>query len=136
MPAYLTDANVILRFLTNEPPEMAERAAALFHEVAAGTISITVEDIVLAEVVWTLRSFYRAERTTIAEQLIQLIADDNVTNDDKQSLSLALMLYRQHNLGFADALLAARSLTRADTEIIAFDRGLGRVPGVVRREPS
>ena len=136
MPTHLLDANVILRFLTNDPPEMALRAASFFKEITAGQINVTIEDVVLAEVVWTLRSFYRAERTAIADQLIELISDDNVANDDKQSLSLALTLYRQHNLGFADALLAARSLTRGDTEIISFDRGLDRVPGITRREPS
>jgi predicted nucleic-acid-binding protein len=136
MPAHLLDANVILRYLTNDPPAMAERATLLFHEITAGQIVITIEDVILAEVVWTLRSFYRADRTAIADQLIELISDDNVASDDKQSLSLALTLYRKHNLGFTDALLAARSLTRGDTEIISFDRGLDRVPGIVRREPS
>lgn len=136
MPTHLIDANVILRYLTNDPPEMAARAGALFQEIAAGTLSVTVEDIVLAEVVWTLRSFYRADRTAIADQLGELIADDNITSHDKPSLSLALTLYRQHNLGFADAILAARSLIHGDTDIISFDRGLDRVPGVARREPS
>ncbi|HEX5166291.1 MAG TPA: PIN domain-containing protein, partial [Thermomicrobiales bacterium] len=102
----------------------------------AGQIVVTIEDIVLAEVVWTLRSFYRAERVAIADQLIELMSDDHVTNDDKPSLLLALTLFRKHNLGFADAILAARSLIRGDTEIISFDRGLDRVPGLVRREPS
>jgi len=136
MTAHLIDANIILRYLTNDPPDMAARASALFHDIAAGIITVTVEDIVLAEVVWTLRSFYRVERIRIADQLIELIADDNIVNSDKPSLSLALTLYRQYNLGFADAILAARSLTQGDTEIISFDRGISRVPGVVRREPS
>jgi predicted nucleic acid-binding protein len=115
---------------------MADRAAALVREIEAGQIVVTIEDVILAEVVWTLRSFYRAERNAIADQLGELIVNDNVTNDDKQSLSLALTLYGRHNLGFADALLAARSLTRGDTEIISFNRGLDRVPGIVRREPT
>lgn len=136
MPAHLIDANVILRYLTNDPPEMAQRASALFHEIAAGTLNVTVEDIVLAEVVWTLRSFYRAERTAIADGLGELIADNNVVNSDKPSLALALTLYRQHNLGFADAFLAASSLTQTDTDISSFARGIDRVPGVIRREPS
>lgn len=136
MSTHLIDANDILRYLTNEPPNMAARAAALFQEIAAGRIVVTIEDIVLAEVVWTLRSFYRADRASIADQLAQLIADDYVVNTDKPSLSLALMLYGQHNLGFADSILAARSLTSGDTEIISFDRGIDRVPGITRREPT
>lgn len=129
------DANVILRYLTNEPADMAERASVLFDDVAAGQTTIIVEDIVLAEVVWTLRSYYHVEKRDIADQLASLIADVHVQNLDKPSLALALSIYRQHNLGFADALLAARALTHGDAELISFDRGIDRVPGITRVEP-
>lgn len=129
------DANVILRYLTNEPADMAERASVLFDDVAAGQTTIIVEDIVLAEVVWTLRSYYHVEKPDIADQLASLIADVHVQNLDKPALALALSIYRQHNLGFADALLAARALTHGDAELISFDRGIDRVPGITRVEP-
>ncbi len=132
----LIDANVILRFLTNDPPDWAARAATVFSAVAAGKLAVVVEDVVLAEVVWTLRSCYQAERADIANQLISLIADDNVLNRDKQTLSSALALYLHYNLGFADALLAARSLAHDDLDAVSFDRGLDRVPGLRRHEPA
>jgi len=56
------DANVILRYLTNEPAEQAERSARLFGAVARGEREVLLEDVVLAEVVWTLASFYRMPR--------------------------------------------------------------------------
>lgn len=48
------DANVILRFLTGDPPQMAERAASLFRAVEQGELRLIVEPIVLAEVVWVI----------------------------------------------------------------------------------
>ncbi len=72
----------------------------------------------------------------IDANVIGLIADDNVLNPDKPVLSSALALYLQHNLGFADALLADRSLAHDDLDIVSFDRGLDRVPGVQRHEPA
>jgi predicted nucleic acid-binding protein len=135
MSTQLIDANIILRYLTNDPPEMVQRAEDLIDDVASGRRAVVVEDVIPAEVVWTLKSFYRADRVSIADRLLQLVSNDNVLNPDKASLSLALTLFGQHNLDFADALLAARSLTRDDTEIISFDRGIDRISGVVRLEP-
>lgn len=131
----LIDANVILRYLTNDPPEMAALAAALFDQIVDGRETGVIEDVVVAEVVWTLRSFYRTARADIARLLIEIIAEENIRNTDKPTLTAALTLYKEYNLGFADALLAARSLSHDDLDVVSFDRGLDRVPGVRRREP-
>jgi uncharacterized protein len=135
MPRRLLDANVILRFLTNDPPEMAARSSLLFEEIRAGSATVIVEDIVLGEVIWTLRSHYKVEKAQIAARLATLLAEPNIVNADKETQSLALALFARHNLGFADALLSARALVHGDSEVISFDRGIDRVPGIRRREP-
>ena len=45
------DANVILRFLTKDPPEMAERSARLMAKAERGEVSLYVSPLVLAEVI-------------------------------------------------------------------------------------
>ncbi|MBC7227772.1 MAG: PIN domain-containing protein, partial [Thermoflexales bacterium] len=60
------DANVILRFLTSDPPDMAEQAAALFERVEQENLRLVLDPIVLAEVVWVLQSFYRYRPAEIA----------------------------------------------------------------------
>ncbi|MCO5175459.1 MAG: PIN domain-containing protein [Thermomicrobiales bacterium] len=107
MPTGLVDANIILRYLTNDPPEMSDLATALFDAVAEGRESVWLEDAVLAEVVWTLRSSYRADLRDIADRLLDLVADDHVLNHDSSTLMAALTLYKEFNIGFADAILVA-----------------------------
>ena len=51
------DANVILRFLTKDPPEMAERSARRMAEAEMGEISLYISPLVLAEVIWVLKFF-------------------------------------------------------------------------------
>ena len=130
------DANVILRFLTGEPPPQAERAAKLFRSVEAGVAAVIVEDVVLAEVVWTLSSYYRMPKAEIAAALLELLADEGVPNADKASLQMALVLFREKNLDFADALLAARVINTGERELYSFDRDFDRVPGLSRKEPD
>jgi predicted nucleic acid-binding protein len=54
MSAYWVDANVLLRLITNDPPELAERAASLVERAEQGEVILKVSSIVVAEVVWVL----------------------------------------------------------------------------------
>ena len=51
------DANIVLRHLLGEPPDQAARASRLFAAATRGEVSVVIEDVVLAEVVWTLSCF-------------------------------------------------------------------------------
>jgi uncharacterized protein len=129
------DANVMLRFLTNEPVAQAEASARLFEALARGEESVQIEEVVLAEVVWTLASFYRMQRGDIGNALLQLLADAHVLAADKDALRLALAIFSERNIDFADALLAAKALQSDDKIIYSFDRDFDRIEGVIRREP-
>lgn len=102
------DANVILRFLTGDPPPMAERAALLFQAVEQGELQLMVDPIVLAEVVWVLQSFYRYRPAEIAPIMREFLLQDGIEAEEKDILLQALSLYEFRNVDFADALVAAR----------------------------
>ena len=61
------DANVILRYLTKDPPEMAEAALKTFTNAENGKVFLLVTNLTVAEVVWVLESFYRYSKNQIAE---------------------------------------------------------------------
>src|SRR5881397_3441831 len=92
------DANIVLRFIVGEPPDQAVRVNRLFARAESQHIPLLVEDMVLAEVVWTLRSFYHVTRNQIADCLLELFANDWIMNPDKESAQLALALFGQHNI--------------------------------------
>ena len=130
------DANIILRFLTDEPRALADRAASLFEAVDVGKCAVTVEDVVLAEVVWTLASFYNMGKLQIADALLKLLGSHGVTNPDKETLQLALVLFHEKNLDFADALLAARARQTGEDALYSFDKDFDRIPGLARHIPG
>ena len=130
------DANVILRFLVGDPPEMAQQAADLFKAVEDGKLSLVVDDIVIAEAVWVLESFYGHPRLRIAEALRDFLAQDGIEAEEKSTLLRALVLYEARNVDFADALVAVRMQERGISRIFSFDTHFDRLSLVERQVPG
>jgi predicted nucleic acid-binding protein len=68
------DANVILRLVTGDPPDMAEKAASVFRQAEDGRLQLVIDAIVLAECVWVLSSFYGFVPADIAPILRMLLS--------------------------------------------------------------
>jgi predicted nucleic acid-binding protein len=130
------DSNVILRFLIGDPPEMAEESARLFRAVEDRTVTLIVDDIVVAEVVWVLSSYYRHTARDIAAVLRGFLLQDGIEVQERDTLLLALTLYETKNVDFADSLLAARMQERGIRDVFSFDRRFDRLAGVRRIPPA
>jgi predicted nucleic acid-binding protein len=136
MKCVAVDANVLARFLTGDPPDMAQQVLNLFAVVERGELTLMIDDIVLAEVVWVLTSFYKHPISEVARTLQQLLIHEAIRADDKALLVEALILCAEHNVDFADALLAARMRRRGIAEVISFDHHFDRLPGILRLHPD
>jgi predicted nucleic acid-binding protein len=125
------DTNVLIRHLTGDPPAMAERATAL---LASGT-RLLLADLVLAECVYVLESFYEVGRERVAELMRAAIAFPSIETIDAPMLLRALEVYEVDRLDFADAYLVAQAEATGVNEILSFDRTIDRVSTVTRLEP-
>ncbi len=132
----LIDANVILRYLTKDPPAMAEAALKIFDEARNGKISLSIIPITVAEVVWVLGSFYGYSKQQIAETMTQFLMCEGLEVENLDLLIEALSLYHEKNLDFADAVLATTALRKGPKVVYSFDRHLNRVDGLKRLEPG
>jgi predicted nucleic-acid-binding protein len=110
---------------------MAERATAA---LASGE-RLLLADLVLAECVYVLESFYSVERARVAELMRAAIAMPAFEALDSASLLRALEVYELDRLDFAEAYLVAQAEATGVGEILSFDRTLDRVDSVKRREP-
>ncbi len=126
------DANVILRFITGEPTEMAEQARTLFEAVEGGEMALAVDEIIVAEVVWVLDSFYEIEKRKISQVLQALLIHDGIEMADKTGVLEALTLFADKNVDFADALVSVHMTKSGVKGIFSFDKHFDRLPGVKR----
>ncbi|HET7572658.1 MAG TPA: type II toxin-antitoxin system VapC family toxin [Gaiellaceae bacterium] len=131
MTAFL-DTNVLIRHLTGEPPAQARRATAFLRRAE----ELLLPDLIVAEVVYVLESFYEVERARVAELVRAIIGYPAIRVVDEPLLLRALEVYELGRLDFADAYLVACAEASGVGAIASFDRGIDRVAAVRRVEPS
>jgi predicted nucleic acid-binding protein len=136
MKKALIDSNVILRYLTKNPPKMAEAALRTLDDAQNGKISLLLTPLTVAEVVWVLESFYGHSKAEIAETMGQFLFCDGLEVEDLNLIIEALTLYQGKNLDFADAFLAAIAFRRGPQAVYSFDEHFNRIPGITRLEPG
>jgi len=125
------DTNVVVRHLTGDPPGQAARATRLLAQAE----QLLLADLVVAEIVYVLESFYEVPRPRVAELVRAVIAFPAVGVADESLLLRALEVYEVHRLDFADAYLVALAETSGVEAVVSFDKAIERVPTVRRVEP-
>jgi predicted nucleic-acid-binding protein len=110
---------------------MAARATAL---LAAGE-ELLLADLIVAECVYVLESFYEVPRARVAELMRAAVALPSIRVTDEPSLLRALEVYELERLDFADAYLVAQAEATGVGAIASFDRSIDRAATVSRREP-
>jgi predicted nucleic acid-binding protein len=125
------DTNVLLRHLTGDPPGQAARATRLLAQADR----LLLPDVIVAEVVYVLESFYEVPRARVAELVRAIIAFPGIAVADEPALLRALEVYEVHRLDFADAYLVAQAEASGVNAVVSFDKRIERVPTVRRVEP-
>lgn len=124
------DTNIVIRHLTGDPPDMAARATAFL-----GTEELLLADLIVAETVYVLESFYKAPRSQIADAMRSLIAFPSIVTVNPALLLRAIEVYEVDRLDFAEAYLVANAESTGVDRVASFDKALDRVRTVERIEP-
>ena len=96
---------------------------------------LLLADMIVAECVYVLESFYDVPRARVAELMRAALASPGIEPIDADLLLRALAVYEVDRLDFAEAYLVAQAEATGVGEIVSFDRSIDRVGTVTRREP-
>jgi len=137
MTTHYVDANIFLRYLTQDDPQKAEQARQLILQLQAGTVVATTCEGVLVEVVQVLSStrLYNLPRDQIRRHLRNILALPGLRLAHKRTYLRALDLYVATRLDFVDVLQVAHMERLKLTQIVSFDRDFDRIAGITRVEP-
>lgn len=131
------DTNILLRVATNLPPDQAAATERLLRDAEAGRIPRPlVSTTTLSEVVFVLLGrTYSFTRGPVAS-FIELLLAAPLRFPERSIIERALPLYRDVHNDWDDCLLAAYAFERSNGRLASFDRGLDRIPGLTRIQPS
>jgi len=131
------DTNVFLRFLTNDVPAQADAVERLLRRAAAGTIALVTTPMVIAEIVWTLESFYRLDKPVIRDHVMAVLNTPGLDVLEADRVLQAINWYDERNIDFIDAYHAAWMRHEDLALAFTFDvRHFGRIDGLDVRRPS
>ncbi len=125
------DTNIIVRHLTGDPAEMATRATAYL----AAEPELFLADLIVAETIYVLESFYKTPRDEIATAMRSLVALRSVITVDPALLLRSLEIYEIDRIDFAEAYLVTCAESSGVNRIASFDRSIDRVGTIERIEP-
>ena len=121
----LLDTSVVVRYLTGDPPDQADRAAAVID----GGEQLGLPVVALVETGYVLSEVYQIARSEVVDALIRLLSRRNIIVPElpkEHAIEALLMCRPSKRVSFADALIWAAARTAVGTKVFTFDR---RFPG-------
>ena len=116
----LVDASLLVRYLTGDPPHLAEKAA----QVLDGEETLGITEVALVETAYALESAYGVPRKEVVDALLALLRKENLkaVGRDKDLWMRALLLCRpSRRVSFVDALVWAAALASGVRRVYALD---------------
>jgi predicted nucleic acid-binding protein len=113
-----------------DPTDLAARATAYLGSER----ELLLADLVAAETVYVLESFYEAPRDHVAQALRSLVAFESIVCVDPALLLRAIEL-DEVRLDFGEAYLVAFAESTGVGKVASFDRSIDPVDTIARIEP-
>lgn len=130
---YSLDTNVVLRFLLQDDDRLSGKANDIFMAINNGELTVYLDPVVLGEIVWVLKSFYKLPPEKVYEWVLPIASHSHINIPDKSRYTEALRLYLELQ-DFGDACACALALEACNGNLLSFDRKIKKVPCLLRKE--
>jgi len=133
---YFIDTNLFLRYLTNDVPEKADRVEALFQSAESNEIKLVTNALVIAEIVWTLSSFYKLSKPDVRDRVLGILNLKGLDIPEADLLLQSTIDFADKNVDFIDAYNQAWATQQQVNGIYTYDRKhFSRFDGITIFEP-
>ena len=131
------DTNLFLRYLTNDQPQQADQVEKLLRRAAAGKVALVTNVLVIAEIVWTLTSFYKIPREEVKDKVVAILNTDGIEVENTNLILQAALAFAEKNVDFIDAYTAAWCSANTVPVVCTFEQAhFKRLTGVVSKLPN
>ena len=129
------DTNIFIRFLTDDVPEKADACEKIFKKAVEKEETLFTTDLVIAEIVWVLESFYELPKKEIQDKVEKILNTPNLICPHKDLILSALVLYSEKNIDYIDACNALTLKEKGIEELYSYDKHYDRIDWLTRLEP-
>lgn len=133
---YFVDTNIFLRTLIRENKETFSECYRFLELIKTNKIEGVTSSLVLAEMIWTLTSYYRFSRKRAARAVRSVLSLSGLRIIDDYYHNLALTLFENNKVKYIDSLIASIPAVQDNAwVVVSYDKDFDRL-GVLRREPG
>ena len=133
---YFIDSNIFLRVIVEEDKKSFSECRDLLQKIEDGKFRGFSSNIVMAEIVWVLSSFYKLKKEKILVGLSGIRNLKGLNLVDKFRFDLALRLYSRFQVKFIDSLIASiPEISSKAWQVVSYDRDFDKF-GISRVEPD
>lgn len=125
MKKILIDTNIILRYLLRDNEKLFKIASSYFEDAEKGKSTLYIDELVIAEALWTLTSFYKQDKKEVQNILLKLISRNWVVNPKKKLILASLKLCGSSNLSYVDSWIYEVSKSEK-LKLATFDKDLAK----------
>ena len=118
------DTNILVRYFVSDDPAQVRTADDFITQSKNRGLRLYVDDVVLCEFVWVLRSAYKLDRQMIAAILMDMLTQAQFSFEDDRLLVNALDDYLAGPGDFADYVIGRRDERAGCEATVTFDRAL------------
>lgn len=127
----LVDTNLLVRYFVEDDKNKADAVERLFSSPKS---NIFIPNIVIAELVWVLKSFYKQPKRKIVQVIQALLSFKNIKMGRKV-VERTLINFQERNVNWIDAYLAALVQIKRYKNLYSYDGDFDKIPGIKRLEP-
>ena len=123
------DTNVLVRFLVRDDQTQFEKARKLLKREVSNGRRVFINQLVLLETEWVLRSRYGLAKTLMLDTISGLLDAPDIQLEDEPAVEEALFIWRDANADFADCLIGARNRRLGCRATVTFDTKASKLSG-------
>lgn len=132
---YFIDANVFLRVLVGDNKQQFIDCVKLIKAIKENKIEANTSTLVLAEVAWTLGSYYEFKKEKVVRGIRSIVNLRGIKIVDDYNNLLALEHYEKYSVKYIDTLIASnQDIQSKQNTIVSYDRDFDSL-SVIRKEP-
>jgi len=127
MPAL--DTNVLVRYVVEDDAIQLAAAKRLINRCVAEGVTLFIPVTVVLELEWVLRSSFGFAKDEVMLALSNLFSAAELTFESERALEVALQLFRESSVDFADCVHIALSAQAGEQPLWTFDKGAAKLSG-------